>query len=118
MNAKLPLSTAVVQFLRVQALVCVYIDLTSLKSLSLQAIGFCQTPSPVLRGCNFYNVNWTLKRWPLLCLYIQYLCCVGMTQHEKYLMQLLFQYQENCQRYLLCSYTTKTVQRTDFFIRI
>ena len=40
MNAKLPLWTAVVQFLPVKELVCVYIDLASPKSPSLQAIGF------------------------------------------------------------------------------
>ena len=32
----------------------------------------------------------------------------GMTQYELHLMQLRLQYQENCQRYLLRSYTTKT----------
>ena len=40
MNAKLSLWTAIVQFLPVKALVCVYIDLASPKSPSLQAISF------------------------------------------------------------------------------
>ena len=76
MNAKLPLWKTVVQFLPVKALVCVYTDLVSPKSLSLQLIGFCQMPSLVLCVCNFYNVNWTLK--PFLYPYVQYLCYVGM----------------------------------------
>ena len=58
MNAKLPQWTAVVQFLRVQALVCVYVDLSSSKSLCLQSVGFL--PS-ALCVCNFYSGNWTLK---------------------------------------------------------
>ena len=40
MDAELPIWTAVVQFLPVKALVCVYIDLVSPKSPSLQTIGF------------------------------------------------------------------------------
>ena len=56
---------------------------------------FCQTPSPVLRVCNFYDGNWTLKPWLFLYLCVQYLCCVGVTQtqYKQHLMQLRFQYQ-------------------------
>ena len=36
-------------------------------------------PSPVLCVCNFYNGNWTLKRWVVLYQYVQCLCYVGMT---------------------------------------
>ena len=94
MNAKFYLRTAVVRFLPVKALVCVYIDLASPKSPSLQTIEFCQTPSSVLCVCNFYNGNWTLKRL-VLYPYVPYLCCAGMTQHKQHLMQLRFQYKEN-----------------------
>ena len=38
-----------------------------------------------------------------------------MTQHELHLMQLRFQYQENSQRYLLRSYTTKTDPMNSLF---
>ena len=40
MNAKIPLWSGVVQFLPIKALVCVYTDLASPKSPSLQLIGF------------------------------------------------------------------------------
>ena len=70
------------QFLPVKALVCIYTDLASPKSSGLQLIGFCQMPSLVLCVCNFYNGNWTLKRWLALYLFVQYLCYVGMTSIE------------------------------------
>ena len=108
MNAKLPLWIAVVQFLPVKVLVCVYVDHASPKSPTLQIVGFYQMPSPVFCVCNFYNGNSTLKRCLVWYRYVQYFCYVGMTQHKQYLMQLCFQFQENCQRYLsLRSYTTK-----------
>ena len=56
-------------------------------------------PSSVFCVCNFYNGNSTLKRWLVWYRYVRYFCYVGMTQHKQYLMQLCFQFQENCQRY-------------------
>ena len=61
---------------------------------------FYQMPSRVFCVFNFYNGNSTLKRWLVWYRYVQYFCYVGMTQHKQYLMQLCFQFQENCQRYL------------------
>ena len=78
MNAKLYLWTAVARFLPVKALVCVYIDLASPKSPSLQTIDICQTPSSVLCVCNFYKWELGTKTLagfisictiPLLCRY-------------------------------------------------
>ena len=40
--------------------------------------------------------------------YVEYLWCIGMTQHKKHLMQLRFQYEENSQKCLIRSYPTKT----------
>ena len=100
MNAKLPIWIAVVQFLPVKVLVCVYVDHASPKSPTLQIVSFYQMPSPVFCVCNFYNGNSTLKRCLVWYRYVQYFCYVGMTQHKQYLMQLCFQFQENCQRYL------------------
>ena len=68
---------------------------------------FYQMPSRVFCVFNFYNGNSTLKRWLVWYRYVQYFCYVGATQHKQHLMKLRFQFQENCQRYLLRSYTTK-----------
>ena len=121
-NAKLPLWTAVVQFLPVKTLVCVYIDLALPKLPILQTIGFfCQTPTPVLLDCNFYNGNWTLKRLLVLYPNVQYFCCVGMkvwhSTNNIWCNDVSnTRIQENCQRYL--HMRQKLIQWADFFIRI
>ena len=78
------------------ALVSVYIDLVSPKSPSLQTIGFFAKRHLQFFVYVTFVIGTGHKKLDGFISLGKCLCCLGMIQHEQDLMQLRFQYQENC----------------------
>ena len=85
---------------------------------------FCQTTCLDFCNCTFYNGNRTLKRWMVLCPYVQYLLCrchtAQTTSHAitfpiprklSKISSSFISWKYNTNIIVPCSYTTKTDSR-------